>query len=174
MSRLRRNGKLLIEQKLNQGIERSMEMNEFFETEEELQKCFLKWQPRLGLSDWNIGVALVDKTDLDGVAGESEVQWVNKCGTISILKKEYIPDDLLIKLPHEETLIHEMLHFKFFALQETSREEHFYEMMQHQLLEEIAKALFLAEYNLDADWWSKGKERALGSGYYGTLDKDTR
>jgi len=138
-------------------------MNEFFETEEELQKCFLKWQPRLGLSDWNIGVALVDNTDLDGVAGESEVQWVNKCGTISILKKEYIPDDLLIKQPHEETLIHEMLHFKFFALQETSREEHFYEMMQHQLLEEIAKALFLAEYNLDADWWSESYKEKVES-----------
>jgi len=132
-----------------------MKIKEYFETTEELLKCFKKWQPRLGLSDWNIGLALVEPNDMDeSRAGESDVQWVNKCGTISILKKEYMPKDMLIKQPHESTLIHEMLHFKFFMAEPNSLEQFYHDTFQHQLLEELAKALFLAEYNLPPKWFA--------------------
>lgn len=125
-----------------------------FDTQEELLNCYKKWQSRLGLSDWNIGLALVNPEDIDeGNAGQSDVQWVNKCGTISILKKEYMPKDSLVKQPHEEILIHEMLHFKFLALESKTREETYFEMKQHQLLQELAKALYMAEYNLQPSWY---------------------
>lgn len=128
----------------------------YFDTEEELFECFKKWQKRLCLSDWNIGLALVEPDDIEkGNAGESDVQWVHRCGTISILKKEYIPNDLLLKQPHEESLIHEMLHFRFLAFEEKSREEATFEIMQHQLLDDMARALFLAEYDLQSDWFIK-------------------
>lgn len=132
-----------------------MKFKEYFDTSEELYECFEKWQPRLGLSDWNIGIALVEPKDMeDERAGESNVQWVNKCGTISILKKEYMPKDMLIRQPHESTLIHEMLHFKFFEAEPNSFESFYFDTMTHQLLEELAKALFLAEYNLPPKWFA--------------------
>lgn len=128
----------------------------FFNSIDDAMKCFDKWESRLGLQDWNIAISLVEPDDLDdGNAGESDVQWVNKCGTIKLLKKEYYPKNCLIKQPHEEVLIHEMLHFKFYALQPTSLEAYYYDMKQHQLLEEIAKALFMAEYNLTPSWFIK-------------------
>ena len=132
-----------------------MKTKMFITTEEELLKLLKEWQERLGLGDWHIGVCLCKPEDIEeGNAGESDVQWVNKCGTISILAKEYFPDDLLIKQPHEEILIHELLHFKFFALKEETREEAYFEMKQHQLLEELAKALYMAKYNLNLGWWA--------------------
>lgn len=134
-----------------------MKVKMYFENEDDLHKCYLKWQKRLGLQDWCIGVGLVDPEDMEeGRAGESDVQWVNKCGTIKILKKEHMPTDLLIKQPHEASLIHEMLHFKFVAFEEKSREESIYQLMQHQKIEELARALFMAEYNLQPNWfWEK-------------------
>lgn len=128
----------------------------FFDNIDDVMKCFDKWKSRLGLSDWNIGLSLVEPDELDdGNAGESDVQWVNMCGTIKLLKKEFYPKDCLLKQPHEQVLIHELLHFKFYALQPTTLEAYFYDMKQHQLLEEIAKALFMAEYNLTPDWFIK-------------------
>lgn len=129
---------------------------EFFDNLDELMACFDKWKGRLGLSDWNIGLSLVEPEEIDeGNAGESDVQWINKCGTIKLLKKEFYPKNSLIKQPHEQTLIHEMLHFKFYALQPNSIEAYYYDMKQHQLLEELSKALFLAEYNLTPNWFIK-------------------
>ena len=133
-------------------------MKEYFDTLDELMNCFKKWQPRLGLSDWNIGLALLPakEMDADDVAGWSEVQWVNRCGAIEIMRKEDMPKDLLIKQVHECTLIHEMLHFKFFSLsvsKDSTVEEMYYDMSQHQLLEELARALFMAEYNLTPEWF---------------------
>lgn len=136
-----------------------MKIKEYFDTYEELSECFKKWQRRLGLSDWFIGLALVNPEDIEeGRGGESDVQWEHMCGTISILKKEYMPEDLLIKQPHEATLIHEMLHFKFVAFEDKSREEAYYGLKQHQLIDELARALFLAEYNLQPNWFYEHEE----------------
>lgn len=131
------------------------EIKMFFDNEDELQECFEKWSPRLGLSNWIIGIRLSNKSEIpDGVGGWSEVDWVNKCGTIEILKKEDFTETLF-KQPHEEILIHEMLHFKFFSSEGKDRDSEFYEMMQHQLLEELAEALFMAEYNLERSWFTE-------------------
>lgn len=127
----------------------------FFDTEAELFDCLSKWQKRLGLSDWFIAARLCSESDmkLENAAGESEVQHVNMCGMISILRKEDLPNDLLLKQPHEEVLIHELLHFKFITLEPECREDVIYEEHQHQLIELLAKALFLAEYNLQPNWF---------------------
>lgn len=127
----------------------------YIKNEIELQNLLWEWQKRLELSDWFIGIAFADKEDMSDPnwGGESEVQWVNKVGTIKILKREYIPSDLLIKQPQEEMLIHELLHFKFIAFDDKTREEAHYEIMQHQLIENLARALYSAKYNLDHSWW---------------------
>lgn len=140
-----------------------MEIKMYFDTYEELSECFKKWQRRLGLSDWFIGLALVNPEDMaeEDRAGESDVLWENMCGTISILKKEHMEKkDLIVKQPHEATLIHEMLHFKFLGFKEKNRDEAFFEVKQHQLLDELARALFLAEYNLQPDWFVKKEDKS--------------
>lgn len=127
----------------------------YFESEKEMFDCLDKWQKRLGLSDWYIAARICGKEDMDleNVAGESEVQHVNMCGLISILRKEDLPDDLILKQAHELTLIHELLHFKFISFDVTSREQAIYEENQHQLIEQLAKAFFMAEYNLTPNWF---------------------
>lgn len=127
----------------------------FFDSLDEMAAVQKEWQRRLGLSDWWIASTICGREDMElqDVAGESEVQWANKCGTISLLRREDMPDDLLVKEPQELTLIHELLHFKFFTCDADSREGAYYETMQHQLLEEIAKALYMAKYGLSWDWF---------------------
>lgn len=142
----------------------------FFDSEKEMFDCLDYWQKRLGLSDWFIAARICGKKDMtiEDAAGESEVQHVNMCGTISLLRKEDMPDDLLLKQAHEQVLIHELLHFKFIAFDVTDRDRAVYEENQHQLIELLAKALFMARYDLSPNWfiaekhkYQEDKERVL-------------
>lgn len=136
--------------------EKSMKM--YFDTDEEACACMEEWKPILGLSDWFIGIRLcrIDELSDHEFAGESCAQHVNMFGTIQIRRKEDMPEDSMIKQPHELTLIHELLHFKFISMEEANRtiEGTFYDMKQHQLLEEMAKALFMAKYGLNRSWFT--------------------
>ena len=86
-------------------------------------------------------------------AGESDVQFINSCGLISIFRKEDVPAAVLLKQLHEEILIHELLHFKFISFEGKSREEAVYDIMQHQLLQTIAHALYATKYDLPESWF---------------------
>lgn len=138
-----------------QSEENTLEPKIYFDTEKELLDCLSEWKKRLLLRDWHIAIAFAKREDLDDKnwAGLSDCQWVNRCGTISILAKEDIPNDMILKQPHELTVIHELLHFKFFGAESGSLEELFYQEMQHQLLEDMAKALYMAKYKLDYSWF---------------------
>ena len=133
----------------------------YFDSEKELFDCLSEWQPRLGLSDWHIAARLCDIEDmkLKDVAGESEVQYVNMCGLISIVRKEDMPADMILKQPHEQVLIHELLHFKFISYEVNSRDQAVFEENQHQLIELLAKALFSAKYGLKHSWFIDEKHK---------------
>ena len=122
----------------------------YIDTEEELLKLAEEWQKRLLLSDWLIAFALVTARDMSNIefVGESNAQFVNRCGTVSILRKEDIPE-CLTKQPMELVLIHELLHFKFMTLESETLEGCFWNEKQHQLLEDMAK------YNLSLGWFLK-------------------
>ena len=127
----------------------------YFDSEKELFDCLAEWQPRLGLSDWHIAARICGAEDmkLKECAGESEVQHVSMCGLISIVRKEDLPTDCILKQPHEQVLIHELLHFKFLSFDVTGRELAVYEENQHQLIELLAKALYAAKYGLKHSWF---------------------
>lgn len=127
----------------------------YFDSEKEMFDCLDEWQTRLGLRDWKIAARICAREDMTDKerAGESEVQFVHRCGLISILRKGDMPADMLLKMPQEETLIHELLHFKFVSFDEKSREEAVFEIMQHQLLQTIAHALYSTKYDLDDNWF---------------------
>lgn len=126
-----------------------------FDSEKELLECLEEWKRLLCLSDWHIAARICPKEDmkLHECAGESDVQFVNMCGLISILRAEDLPPDMILKQPMEQVLIHELLHFKFIAFDENSREEAVFEITQHQLIETLAKALFMAKYGLTPTWF---------------------
>lgn len=127
----------------------------YFDSEKEMFECLDEWKHRLGLSDWQIAARICKRENMTDKewAGESDVQFVNRCGLISILRKEDIPDDMILKMPQEETLIHELLHFKFVSFEVKSREEAVFDIMQHQLLQTIAHALYATKYDLDERWF---------------------
>ena len=127
----------------------------FIETEEELLSLAREWQKRLLLSDWIINFSLVTAREMSEVdlAGESDVQWINRCGVVNILRKEEIPQDIIAKQPMELVLVHELLHFKFMMFDNESLEGCYFSEKQHQLLEDIAKSLYMAKYGLDFEWF---------------------
>lgn len=126
-----------------------------FDSERDMFLCLKEWQARLGLRDWKIFARLCGREEMSNKdwAGESNVQHANRYGTISILRAEDIPEDAMIKQPQEETLIHELLHFHFPSFEEESREEAVYEMMQHQIIQTIAHALYMAKYDIGEEWF---------------------
>lgn len=126
-----------------------------FESQEELNESLAEWKKRLFLSDWNIKAYLVHGEEISGNAGLSEVQWVNSCGTISIRYANEMPKGMIEKEPHEKILVHELLHFKYmsFASARSSIEDVFYDETQHKLLEQMAKSLIMAKYDIDYEWF---------------------
>lgn len=127
---------------------------EKFNNDKELMECLREWQERLFLRDWNIQGWLVDGEEIPNLAGESEVIWVANNGIIKIRKKEQYPDGIE-KQPHELVMVHELLHFKIMSSEQQNPtiEGVFYNEMQHQFIEQMAKALIMAKYNLKYEWF---------------------
>lgn len=128
---------------------------EFFENQAQLDEHLKEWQERLFLRDWHIKAFFTDGEQIPGLAGESDVCWQANTGFISIRKEGQFPSGAIEKQPHELTLVHELLHFKFMNMgkQEATTESVYWCEMQHQLIEQLAKALIMAKYNLDYDWF---------------------
>ena len=127
----------------------------YFDSEEEANNIFDEWKDRLFLNDWNIVLDFAD--NLDGNAGLSNVQWVNSCGMVTLLNARTLKKEQansIEKSPQEQTMIHELLHFKYLGVEGNKQiEDIYYEEMQHRLLEQIAKSLYMAKYNIDYEWF---------------------
>lgn len=135
-------------------------INQFL-SQEQLDECLKEWQHRLGLSDWIIKARLIDTADDferpgDDKSGECVCQPTNSCAAIRILNhKTETVSRWILKQPQEIVLVHELLHCKIDLLErkDETMESAFWNMSQHKLLEEIAKALIMAKYNLTLDWF---------------------
>ena len=124
-----------------------------FKTEQELNDSLQEWKERLFLQAWNIKASLVHGEDISGLAGESNTQWVNSCGTIRIRYADEMPPNMIEKEPHEKVLVHELLHFKYMGFDNNSLEGVFWDEKQHQLLEQMAKSLIMAKYGISKEWF---------------------
>lgn len=106
-----------------------------------MQDLLKEWQHRLGLDDWYI--VLKDNCSpndmvLQSVSGECEKDEVNKCAVIRIIsKKDY--GERILPFDKEKVLIHELLHIKFWLLDES--ESHIQNRVVHQLIDDMARAL---------------------------------
>ena len=110
-----------------------------------MQDLLKEWQERLGLQDWVI--VLKDNCSpndmaLKDVQGETEYDEVNKCAVIRIIsKKDY--GNRILAFDKEKVLIHELLHIKFWLIQET--ENITQNRVVHQYIDDMARALVNAK-----------------------------
>lgn len=125
---------------------------EKFESISQARKLLEEWKIRLGLHDWTIKVNLSEPHEfkLQDCDGECEYTLIMKSARIQILKPKYYGDRIL-KYCAERTLVHELLHCKLAHL-DTDNEGFNREM--HVIIEDMARALICAKYNIPIDWFS--------------------
>lgn len=111
---------------------------------DEFNELVKEWKHRLLLDDWLISAKLVENIG-DEICGHCDANYVNKNAVISVLR-EMPKENRIVVFPIEQVLIHELLHCKFMSVENGSLESRFYEEMQHQLLEDMAYALWSAKY----------------------------
>jgi len=112
-------------------------------TDEKFQELLKEWKHRLCLDGWIISASLVETIEGE-LAGDCNSNFVNKTAAIRVLRK--MPKERVTVFPIEKVLIHELLHCKFMSVDNGSMESRFFDEMQHQLLEDMAYALWSAKY----------------------------
>jgi N-formylglutamate amidohydrolase len=128
-----------------------------FKSQEQADKCLKEWQERLFLTDWIIVIRISEPHEfsMPERMGENEFQLINKTGVIRILNKKYY-GERITKYCAELTLIHELLHCKIDLFENNNTLEGIaWQTTQHQLIEELAKSLLMAKYNLKLDWFKE-------------------
>lgn len=130
--------------------------------EKTLVALLKEWQTRLFLDDWTIKIQFAeneeDLVDSEGkyLVGNNEFEYTNKCSKITIarLTEEEAYKKCITKLCVEHTIVHELLHLKMNLLDPPeSMEGVYYEMQDHSLLEQLAKSLIMAKYNIPFEWY---------------------
>lgn len=127
-----------------------------FTSIEQIKECAKYYIELLGLQDWRIIFKLTDNFNQDW-GGMCESIHDTKCACISIRKS--FPDkdvEYWIKQPQEEVLIHELLHCKFILTSDNTLSGELLYTHGHQLLDDMARAIFKARYNLtNEDYYFK-------------------
>lgn len=105
-----------------------------------------EWQERLGLQDWAIILRFnLLEEDMNNNAGETKWENSNKVAEIYIIREE--DHNSIIPYDFERILVHELLHIKFGYLQiePSNYEEQVFDEAQHQLIDDLARALVMAK-----------------------------
>ncbi len=124
-----------------------------FKSDAELQACLAWWQERLGLRDWTIKAKITDELTCPTFLGENEYLPTNKCALIRIRPFDTFRNDWVAKQLQELVLVHELLHCKIFQISPDKEtiEMVVFNQLQHQLIEDMAKALIMAKYGWTLD-----------------------
>lgn len=129
-----------------------------FADEAQANECLKEWQTRLFLTDWIITVELHDLDRMPdgrnlGYCTHYETTQVAHI-TIARLTEQQASGELY-RPCHERVLIHELMHCKrlsFSSNTETVEQATFYES-EHTHIEQMAKSLLMAKYNIGLDWF---------------------
>ena len=122
-----------------------MEYIDKFESVEQIEECARYYIEILGLQDWKFRFVLDVPSNLDHM-GECEHNDVERCAQITMDNREH--PDLWFRQPHEMVLIHELLHCKIPLPEEVHWEDAIVELYYHQMIDDMAKAIFFARYGL--------------------------
>ena len=105
-----------------------------------------EWQERLGLQDWAIILRFnLPEEEMQGDAGTTIWNNVNKIAEVHIIQEgDY---NSIVPYDFERILVHELLHIKFGYLQiePSNYEEQVFDEAQHQLIDDLARALVMAK-----------------------------
>jgi hypothetical protein len=127
-----------------------------FKSIEQAVACLKEWQSRLFLDDWIINVKLCRQCDMceEGNAGENEYQAGSKRSVIRIAT-DYDQEGFIEKVCHEKILVHELLHCKYnwVMVDPDNYIAHYFDTMDHALLEQMAKTLIMVKYDLPFEWF---------------------
>lgn len=137
-----------------------MEIIEVFKSKEELNECLKWWKEKLFLTDWIIKARIAEPCDFikEECCGENEFDMVNKCCVILILDQKYYGNRIM-KYCAEKVLVHELLHCKYnWLTNDGSYEGKYVDVMEHGLLEQMAKSLVMAKYNLNLDYFDNWED----------------
>ena len=130
-----------------------------FESQEHLQSCIEEWKKVLFLQDWIIKGVLVDPPLVDDcdeeLSANNTFQMVNRCSVIRIIKPNEDIKSRIMKFCGELSLVHELLHCKYnwTAKSSESIEYAYFDTLEHGLIEQMAKSLIMAKYNLPFEWF---------------------
>jgi hypothetical protein len=83
----------------------------------QLRAWCAEWQKRLRLQDWRIEVKWFALTDPGESLGNCRWNEARKMATIQVRKPEVISDEPAFNKDLEATLVHELLHLQFYAVQ---------------------------------------------------------
>lgn len=135
---------------------------DIFEDQEQLEKCLREWQHILFLDGWLIIAHIEDKiigcdgNEVKNATGLNTLVYESSQSDIQLLsEKAHIENNNLFKHCMEKDLVHELLHCKYAWMENPNQyyESVYLEANEHQKLEEMAKSLIMAKYNLDYDYF---------------------
>ena len=115
-------------------------------TEKEANIHFEKWTNRLHLEDWDIRFKWSVRADKlpENVCGNTSYVFERKMATIEMVNEvDYINE--LFPYDYEQTLVHELLHLKFAAIDDS--ENALQNKLVHQLVDDVSKWLVNASRN---------------------------
>lgn len=128
-----------------------------FGTQEELNLSLKEWQTRLFLNDWMIKAEIVPLSELSdkNYVGENKYEPVTKTSLIRMGKFNSDAKNGICKMFHELTLVHELMHLKLLFADgvESTMEGNYIGMNEHILIEEMAKSLIMAKYDIPFNWF---------------------
>jgi hypothetical protein len=134
---------------------------EVFKSQEELNHCLKWWQHRLYLDGWMIRAKVVDEIedcDNDDAVGLNTFNFDVSQSYIQILSEESFEkkNPFCEHICMEKTLVHELLHCLYGWIDGNGSYEGVYLMAkEHQQIEQMAKTLIMAKYNLDYDYFER-------------------
>lgn len=126
-----------------------------FVSQRQLNRCLREWQTRLFLNHWVIKVIVCNPKDLPGAWGDNHITYENNTALIRLVRPTKKTTNKIMKYCMEQVLIHELLHCKYITIktQHPQIEDICYERVQHELLDQMAKSLIMAKYNLKLKWF---------------------
>jgi len=130
----------------------------YFKDAKEANELLEEWKERLFLRDWHINLYFADELE-NNYAGQNESDFLNITSIITMLTGRALKiklDGAVQKQPQEQILIHELLHSKIMSYEQDhpTIEGVLHDTIQHQTIEQLAKALYMAKYNLSYDWFN--------------------
>lgn len=131
-----------------------------FRDNKHLNEYLRWWQKKLFLTDWIIEAGLYDEVldpdTGDELCGRVTMVFDNNSAYIYILRREEYKDGNvgMTKFCSECSLVHELLHLRYnWLFPPDNMEGKYFDTVEHQNLEKMAKSLIMTKYDLDFDWF---------------------